>query len=203
MVSLPSPGSQTKVSLPAPSRAGSLPPLPSIVSFPLPPSSVSTPLPPAMVSFPFPPSIVVGMLSVKAPLLSSTRTASSPARALTTIFVIALRGKLKSAEPSSPTSIWRMSGWPACRRRAILSLPFVPLTLNRPCLSFGRWNLADLGGYEYWAGFAAGAAFAASATIPVAPAAATTAAKVASHTGRTLRFLICAFLLSSEPIAAR
>ena len=36
-VSLPSPGSQTKVSSPAPSRATSLPPLPSIVSLPSPP----------------------------------------------------------------------------------------------------------------------------------------------------------------------
>ena len=39
ILSLPSPGSQTKVSSPAPSSARSLPPLPSIESFPSPPSS--------------------------------------------------------------------------------------------------------------------------------------------------------------------
>ena len=57
-VSLPSPGSQTKVSSPAPMSAMSLPPLPSIESLPSPPSSVSTPWPPASVSLPAPPSMV-------------------------------------------------------------------------------------------------------------------------------------------------
>jgi hypothetical protein len=96
--------------------ATSLPLFPSIESFPLPPSSVSAPEPPTRLSFPSPPSIVVGLLSVKTPLLSSMRTRSSPARASTAIFAISLRSKSKSAEPSSPTSTCRMSGWPAFRR---------------------------------------------------------------------------------------
>ena len=65
----------------------------------------------------------------------------------TAIFAILLRSKLKSAEPSSPTSTWRMPGSPACRRSVILSLRFVPLTVSTPCLSFGALNLAALGGY--------------------------------------------------------
>ena len=71
---------------------------------PAPANSVSTPLPPAIVSLPSPPSIVVWMVSVNAPLLSSIRTRSLPAPALTAILAIVLRAKLKSAEPSSPTS---------------------------------------------------------------------------------------------------
>ena len=103
-MSLPSPGSQTNVSLPLPNSPTSLPPFPSIESLPLPPSSVSAPEPPARMSFPlppssvtapapptrlsspFPPSIVVGMVSVKRPLLSSMRTTSSPFPPLTEIF---------------------------------------------------------------------------------------------------------------------
>jgi hypothetical protein len=186
IVSLPSPGSQTKVSSPAPSRARSLPPFPSIESFPLPPSSVSTPLPPAIVSFPSPPSIVVGIVSVKAPLLSSMRTRSSPARASTAIFAILLRSKLKSAEPSSLTSTWRIPGRPACRRSAILSLASVPSIVSTPCLSFGCLNLSILCAAD---ALATGAACPCPATIPKTPATATTTAtaEAASHTGRAVR----------------
>ena len=140
MVSLPSPGSHTNVSSPEPNCARSLPPLPSIVSFPGPPRSFSTPVPPARLSFPSPPSSVVGMLSVKTPLLSSMRTKSSPARPSTTILATNLRLTLNSAEPSSPTSTWRMSGRPAFRRSAILSLARVPLMISVPCFSSGRSN---------------------------------------------------------------
>ena len=109
------------MSSPAPISARSLPLLPSITSLPRPPRSVSAPEPPARLSLPSPPSIVVGIVSVKTPLLSSMRTRSSPPRALTAILATNLRRTLKSAEPSSPTSIWRMSGRPAFSRRAIVS----------------------------------------------------------------------------------
>ena len=120
--------------------ARSLPPLPSIVSLPSPPRSFSTPVPPARLSFPSPPSSVVGMLSVKTPLLSSMRTRSSPARPSTTIFATNLRLTLKSAEPSSPASIWRMSGRPAFRRSAIRSLARRALDDQRSVLPFGGAN---------------------------------------------------------------
>ena len=84
------------------------------------------------------------MLSVKAPLPSSMRTRSSPGRASTAILAISLRSKLKSAEPSSSTSTWRIAGLPACRRSAISSLAGVPLTLSTPC-----WSFACLGP-DFW-----------------------------------------------------
>ena len=68
---------------------------------------------------------------------SSMRTQSSPPRASTAILAIELRRKLKSAEPSSPTSTWSMSGRPAFRRRAILSPARVPAIVSVPCFSFG------------------------------------------------------------------
>ena len=136
-VSLPSPGSHTNVSSPEPISARSLPRLPSIESRPGPPSSRSAPAPPASVSSPGPPSSFVGMTSVKAPLASSMRTLSSPARASTTILATYARRTLKSAEPLSPTSIWRMSGRPPLRRRAIRSAAKVPRIVSVPCLSVG------------------------------------------------------------------
>jgi hypothetical protein len=66
--------------------------------------------------------MVVGM--VKIPLRSSTRTRSSPARALTAILAIDARLKLKLADPLSPTSIWRMPGLPASRRSGELVARF-------------------------------------------------------------------------------
>ena len=135
-VSLPSPGSQTNVSSPAPRSARSSPLFPSIESFPKPPSSSSVPEPPARLSLPSPPSSVVGMLSVKAPLASSIRRASSPARASTAIRVDALAPDLELGRPSSPKSTWRMPGSPALRRRAILSPAPVPLTFSDAALGF-------------------------------------------------------------------
>ena len=61
-------------------------------------------------SSPLPPRSVVGIVSEKAPLLSSILTRSSPAPARTSIFATLARSKLKSAEPSSPTSTWSVPG---------------------------------------------------------------------------------------------
>ena len=166
------------------------------------------PGPPASVSFPSPPSSVVGMLSVKAPLLSSMRTRSSPARASTAIFAILLRSKLKSAEPSSPTSTWRIAGLPACRRSAILSLTSVPLIVRTPCLSFGCLNRTFLDGCETFSALIPGAAFPCPAAIPVAPATAVAraTAEAAKRAARDafsrMRLFIGACLLSGEPRAA-
>ena len=57
-VSLPSPGSHWKRSLPLPISATSALMLPSTWSLPLPPSSTSEPLPPRRLSAPAPPSKV-------------------------------------------------------------------------------------------------------------------------------------------------
>ena len=188
MVSLPSPGSQTNVSSPAPMSARSLPRLPSIESLPGPPRSRSAPAPPARVSLPKPPSSSVGMTSVNAPLASSMRTRSSPARASTTILATYLRRTLKSAEPSSPTSIWRTSGRPALRRSAILSAVRLPMTTRVPCLSVGvlkkpcRWCDEALAVV-----LVAAASAGAAAIAPPAMAAATTAAAAATRAGRAAR----------------
>jgi hypothetical protein len=80
------------------------------------------------------------MSGVKAPLLSSIRTRSSPARASTAIRATWLRLKLKLAEPLSPTSTSMMAGLPALRRSAIFSLAFVPAIVSVPRFSFGRWK---------------------------------------------------------------
>ena len=61
-MSLPSPGSQTKRSSPAPRLAMSLPPLPSITSAPASPLSLSAPRPPRSVSLPPWPSMRVGIV---------------------------------------------------------------------------------------------------------------------------------------------
>ena len=184
MVSLPSPGSQTNVSSPAPMTARSLPRFPSSESFPGPPSIVSAPDPPARSSFPASPASVVGMLSVKTPLLSSMRTWSSPARALTSMLAIFARSKLKSAEPSSPKSTSRMPGSPACRRSVISSLASVPLTVSAPCLSSGSLSPASPGACEALSAWLGGAAYAGPATRPTATAA---TAEAAHHAGRTTR----------------
>ena len=173
-MSLPSPGSQTNVSLPLPNNPTSVPPLPSIESLPLPPTSVSAPEPPARVSFPlppssvtapapptrlsspFPPSIVVGIVSVKRPLLSSMRTTSSPFPPLTEIFAISARANLKSAEPSSPTSTCRIAGFPFCSRSASRSPALVPSIASSPCASCGSSSAASFRSCdcsrEWWAG---------------------------------------------------
>ena len=62
------------------------------------------------------------------------------APASTAILAILSRSNWKSAQPSSPTSTWRMPGWPAFRRSAIFSLASVPTTVSRPRLSLGRLN---------------------------------------------------------------
>ena len=113
---MPSPGSRTKLSSPAPSSARSLPLLPSIVSLPSPPISSAPAARRSACSFPAPPSIVVGMLSVKAPLLSSIRTRSSPARPSMAMLAMRLRAKLKSAELLAPRSTSRTPGSPASWR---------------------------------------------------------------------------------------
>ncbi len=175
-VSLPSPGSQTKVSSPAPRNTTSLPPLPSIESLPSPPRRVSAPEPPVIESLPSPPSIVVGMLPVNAPLASSTTTVSSPAPASTAILAMSTRSKLNSAVRSSPTSTWSMSGRPACSRRAIVSLASVPSIVSRPCFSFGCLNFCAARKCEALRAPRMGAAWPCPVTIaPIAPATAATA----------------------------
>ena len=150
------------------------------------------------------------MLSVKGPLLSSMRTRSSPGRASTAIFAISLRSKLKSAEPSSPTSTWRIAGLPACRRSAILSLASVPLTLSTPCLSFGCLNPDFLDECVGLSALMTGAAFpgpaTTAATAPTTQTATITAEAASHDAGRTardslsrIRSFIGARLLSSEP----
>ena len=74
---------------------------------------------------------------VNAPLRSSIRTTSLPARAWTTILAISFRLKLKSAEPLSPTSTWRVPALWALRRSAIVSPACVPSIVSVRCLSFG------------------------------------------------------------------
>ena len=74
------------------------------------------------------PSMRVAMVVVKAPLASSIRTWSSPPPALTRMRLTLSRAILKSAEPLSPTSTSSLSGAPARRRSASLSLAAVPLT---------------------------------------------------------------------------
>jgi hypothetical protein len=91
--------------------------------------------------------MAVGMSGVKVPLLSSMRTRSSPARALTAIRAICLRLKLKSAEPLSPTSTSRMPEFPAFRRSAIFSLAWVPSTVSMPFFSFGRLKRRLIGSF--------------------------------------------------------
>src|SRR6266498_3468446 len=99
-----------------------------------------------------------------------------------------------------------MSGWPACRRSAILSLALVPLTVSTPCLSFGSLNLAALGGYEAWPARTEGAAFTAPAMIPAVTAAATAVSQIGRRVRDVLsrmRCFICVRLLSMSRGATR
>ena len=219
-MSLPSPGSQTNVSLPLPNSPTSLPPLPSIESLPLPPTSVSAPEPPARVSFPlppssvtapapptrlsspFPPSIVVGIVSVKRPLLSSMRTTSSPFPPLTEIFPISARANLKSAEPSSPTSTCRIAGLPLCSRSASRSPALVPSIASSPCASCGSLNAASFRSCDaLWAWWAGGVPY--PAAVPAVPptAAIAATAETANSAGRTAResWSRMKFLMASFP----
>ena len=88
-VSLPSPGFQTKVSLPLPSSATSLPRPPLTVSLPSPPISVSLPWLPVMVSLPAPPSIVRPMTPAARPAALMT---SLPATAVDDELVVGALG---------------------------------------------------------------------------------------------------------------
>ena len=80
-VSLASPGSHWKRSLPLPRRAVSAPRLPSATSSPEPPISVSPNAPPRRVSLPAPPSSVIGVAG--APPAWKTMSSSSPPPPLT------------------------------------------------------------------------------------------------------------------------
>ena len=130
------------MSAPEPIEALSLPRLPSAKSLPEPPRNVSFPEPPISLSSPEPPSIVVGIVFVNAPPLSSIRMVSSPDPPLTVIAVTSARAKLKSATPSPSASTSSVSGWPACRRSTIVSSPLPPSTVRRPWSSLGGWIFA-------------------------------------------------------------
>src|SRR5262245_6817747 len=93
-MSLPSPGSHWKTSSPAPSRAVSLPWLPSMKSLPSPPRRRSAPLLPRMVSLPVPPSTVTPMRAAKLPVALKL---SSPPFILTTSFSLVPMSMLKGA----------------------------------------------------------------------------------------------------------
>ena len=93
-MSLPSPGFQMNRSSPSPPNSTSLPPRELIVSLPGPPRMIWAPIPPVIVSLPSPPEMVVVSVSVKAPLISSISTVSSPPPASTAIVVKRLRRKL-------------------------------------------------------------------------------------------------------------
>ena len=109
-VSLPSPGSQTNVSSPEPRSARSLPPLPSIESLPAPPCSRSAPVAAGEIVVSVSPverrRDAVGEDAVA--LVDAHEVVAGAAS--TTILATNLRSTLKSAEPSSPASTWRMSG---------------------------------------------------------------------------------------------
>src|SRR6266540_5316389 len=85
-----------------------------------------------------------------------------------------------------------MSGRPARRRSAILSLVLVPLIVSTPCLSFGCLNLASLAGCEALSDLMGGAATPRPATIPAVPAttAATATVEAASRARRAVRDLL-------------
>ncbi len=86
-VSLESPGSHWKLSLPLPSRTVSAPCWPSAKSFPAPPRMVSGPLLPSSVSLPAPPSIEMAS-SMRLPIV---RTSSLPPPAAPEMGVKVLR----------------------------------------------------------------------------------------------------------------
>src|SRR4051812_4726724 len=96
---------------------------------------------------------------------------------------MALRANVKSAVPSSPKSICRRSGRPACRRRAMPSSPRVPFTISVPCRSFGRGPWSPWWRAEPATGFAGAASAGAATTAAVAATAPRTAA--ARSVGRT------------------
>ena len=142
-VSLPSPGAQSKRSLPWPSRAMSSPPRPTTVSRPVRPRNVSAPAPPRSVSLPAPPSIVVGILSVNAPPASLIRTRSAPPRVSTRIRLTRLRLNVKSGDPLAPRSTTRRLGLLAFSRRARVCADPLPVTCSVPWVSLAlverRW----------------------------------------------------------------
>jgi len=60
----------------------------------------------------------------------------------------------------------KMSGWPACRRSASLSVSLVPLIFSTPCWSFGCSNLSCLRRCEALSALEDGAALPGPAAIP-------------------------------------
>ena len=107
-MSLPSPGSHWKTSLPAPRNATSLPCWPSTKSLPSPPRRRSAPLLPRIVSFPAPPSAVILMSAARLPVAEKE---SSPPFILRTRFSLVPMSMLNGAGSADRNGLARH--WPS------------------------------------------------------------------------------------------
>ncbi len=136
ITSAPSPGAQRLRSSPLPSKIRSRPPRPSTTSGPGPASSVSSPRPPVISSAPSPVEMVVGIVSVKDPLVSTMATTSFPLPSSTAIVVTSVRRNRKSGARLVPA--WTSRVPVGDRRTVTVSFRAEPVICSFPALSWAE-----------------------------------------------------------------
>ena len=130
ILSLPSPGTQRKVSSPGPPEAVSGPIFGSTLSSPAPPCSVSGPLLPMSWSLPSPPSTTVGLICPKVEISGLRSTVSSPPPMSISRLEKSNSSKPVSKVPSAPMSMPMAVA--LATPTAILSLAPSPVTFAVP-----------------------------------------------------------------------